>query len=96
MCHLEQDFPRITTYSDEISNASGNGSNGGPILPVVVPYAVEEPGAGLVPQITQQRPSEDLFSGQRIFLHAPQCHWHIQGDAGVDDEARQQVIALAE
>ena len=37
-----------------------------------------------------------MFGDQRIFLHAPQYHWHIQGVAGVDDEARQRVVALAE
>ena len=86
----------MTTYSDEISMGSGNGSNGVPTLSAVVPSAVEEPEASLLPQIALQRPSEDLFGGQRIFLHAPQYHWHIQGAAGVDDEARQRVVALAE
>ena len=75
---------------------SGSGSNGVPTLPAVVPSAVEEPEASLVPQTALQRPSEDLFGGQRIFLHAPQYHWHVQGATGVDDEARQQVVALAE
>ena len=75
----------MTTYSDEISMGSGNGSNGVPTLSAVVPSAVEEPEASLLPQIALQRPSEDLFGGQRIFLHAPQYHWHIQGVAGVDD-----------
>ena len=46
--------------------------------------------------VYNKRPSEELFGGQRIFLHAPQYHWHVQGAAGVDDEARQQVVALAE
>ena len=75
---------------------SVNGSNGVPTVTAVVPHSVEEPESGLVPQITLQRPSEDLFGGQRIFVHAPQYHWHVQGAAGVDEEARQQVVALAE
>ena len=50
----------------------------------------------MVPQIALQRPSEDLFGDQQIFLHAPQYHWHIQGAACVDDEARQRVVALIE
>ena len=29
-------------------------------------------------------------------MHAPQYHLHIQGAAGVDDEARQRVVALTE
>ena len=75
---------------------SGSGSNGAPAVTAVVPHSVEEPKASLVPQTMMQRPSEELFGGQRIFLHAPQYHWHVQGAAGVDDEARQQVVALAE
>ena len=63
---------------------------------MVVPSAAEESEASLVPQIALQRPSEDLFGDQQIFLHAPQYHWHIQGVAGVDDEARQRVVVLAE
>ena len=74
----------------------GSGSNGVSAVPEVVPYAIEEPESSLLPQTALQRPSEDLFGGQRIFLHAPQYHWHVQGAAGVDDEARQQVVALAE
>ena len=54
----------MTMYSDEISMGSGNGSNGVPTLSAVVPSAVEEPEASLLPQIALQRPSEDLFSGQ--------------------------------
>ena len=94
MSHPEQQIPGITTYSDEVS--MGSGSNGVSAVPEVVPYAIEEPESSLVPQTALQRPSEDLFGGQRIFLHAPQYHWHVQGAAGVDDEARQQVVALAE
>ena len=86
----------MTTYSDKISMGSGNGSNGVPILSAVVPSAVEEPEAGLVPQIALQQSREDLFGDQRIFLHALQYHWYIQGAVGVDEEARQRVVALAE
>ena len=68
---------------------SGNGSNGVPNVPAVVPYVIEEPKASLVPQTTMLRPSEELFGGQRIFLHAPQYHWHVQGAVGVDNEASQ-------
>ena len=75
---------------------SGNGSNGVPIVPAVVPYVIEEPKASLVPQTALQHPNEDLFGGQQIFLHAPQYYWHVQGAVGVDDEARQQVVALVE
>ena len=82
MSHPKQDLPGMTTYSDEISMGSGNGNNGVPTIAAVVPSVVEEPEATLIPQIVLQRPSEYLFGDQRIFLHAPQYHWHIQGAAG--------------
>ena len=86
----------MTTSSDKISMGSSNGNNGVPTLSAAVPSIVEEPEASLVPQIALQQPREDLFGDQRICLHAPQYHWHIQGAAGVDDEARQRVVALTE
>ena len=88
MSHPEQDLPGMTTYSDEISMGSGNGSNSAPTLYAIVPSIVEEPEASLVPQIALQQPHEGLFGDQRIFLHAPQYHLHIQGAAGEDNEAR--------
>ena len=96
MSQPQQNLPGITVYSDEASMGSVNGSNGVPTVTAVVPHSVEEPEASLVPQTTLQRPSEELFGGQRIFVHAPQYHWHGQGAVGVDEEARQQVVALAE
>ena len=83
-------------YFDEISMGSSNSSNGIPTLSTMVPSIVEGPEASLVPQIALQRPSEDLFGDQWISLHALQYNWHIQGAAGVDDEARQRVVALVE
>ena len=74
MSQPEQNLPGITVYSDEVSMGSGNGSNGVPIVSAVVPHLIEEPEASLVPQTTLQRPGEELFSGQRIFVHAPPYH----------------------
>ena len=54
MSHTEQDLLGMTTYSDEISMGSGNGSNGVPTLSAVAPSAVEEPEASLIPQIALQ------------------------------------------
>ena len=65
MSHPRQDLLGITMYSDEVSMGSGNGSNGVPTLSAVVPSTIEEPKASLVPQTALQRPSEDLFNGQR-------------------------------
>ena len=67
-----------------------NGSNGESTLPMVPPQLVEEPETGLVPQ-AQAQPVAGLFGDQRIFVNAPQYHWHV----GADDEARQHIVALA-
>ena len=72
-----------------------NGSNGESTLPMVTPQIVEEPETGLVPQ-AQAQPVAGLFGDQRIFLNAPQYHWHVQGAVGADDEARQHIVALAQ
>ena len=83
----------MTVYSDEASMA--NGSNGESTLPMVTPQIVEEPEMGLVPQ-AQAQPVAGLFGDQRIFVNAPQYHWHVQGAVGADDEARQHIVALAQ
>ena len=85
--------PAATVYSDEASMV--NGSNGESTLPVVTPQSVEGPEMGLVPQ-TQAQPVAGLFGDQRIFVNAPQYHWHVQGTVGADDEARHHIVALAE
>ena len=85
--------PAVTVYSDEASMV--NGSNGESTLPMVTPQAVEEPEMGLVPQ-AQAQPVAGLFGDQRIFVNAPQYHWHVQGTVGADDEARHHIVALAE
>ena len=72
-----------------------NGSNGESTLPMVTTQLVEEPETGLVPQ-TQAQPVAGLFGDQRIFLNAPQYHWHVQGAVGADDEAKQHIVALAQ
>ena len=68
-----------TVYSDEISMASGNG-NGDNITPVAMPVSVEEVSDALIPQAPAQ-PAPPLFEDRRIFVHAPQYHWHpTEGD----------------
>ena len=64
-----------------------NGNNGEFTLPMVAPQIVEEPKTGLVRQ-AQAQPVAGLFCDQRIFVIAPQYHWHVQGVVGADDEAR--------
>ena len=54
-----------------------NGSNGESTLPMVISQIVEEPEMGLIPQ-AQAQLVVGLFSDQRIFISAPQYHWHVQ------------------
>ena len=44
----------------------------------------------------ETQPVASLFGDQRIFLNAPQYHWHVQGAVGADEEARQHIVALAQ
>ena len=72
-----------------------NGSNGESTFPMVTPQVVEEPETGLVSQ-AQAQPIAGLFGDQRIFVNAPQYHWHVQGVVGTDDEAKQHIVVLAQ
>ena len=72
-----------------------NGSNGETSLPVVTPQVVDEPEMGFVPK-AQAQLVVGLFGDQKIFVSAPQYHWHVQGAVGADDKARQHIVALAE
>ena len=60
----------MTVYSDEASMA--NGSNGESTLPMIT----SQIETGLVTQ-AQAQPIAELFNGQRIFMNAPQYHWHV-------------------
>ena len=71
------------------------GSNGETTLPVVTPQVVEEPEIGLIPQ-AQAQPVVGLFRDRRIFVNAPQYHWHAQGGVGADDQARCHIDVLAQ
>ena len=61
----------------------------------MTPQAVDGPKMGLVPQMHTQ-PRAPLFGDRRIFVNAPQYHWHVQGAMGTDEEARQHLVALAQ
>ena len=56
----------------------GSWSNGLPTVAPIVAFAIEELGTTLVPQEVHP-PQEALFSNKRIFIHAPQFHWHEYG-----------------
>ena len=49
----------------------------------------------LFPKMHTQ-PVAPLFGDRRIFVNAPQYHWHVQGAVGTDEEARQHLVALAQ
>ena len=83
----------VTMYSDEASMA--NGSNGESTLQILTPQAIKEPKVGLVPQM-QTQPIASLFGDRRIFVNSLQYHWHVQGAVGVDEEAKQHIVALAQ
>ena len=72
-----------------------NGSNGETSLPVGTPQVVDELEMGLVPQAQAQLVA-GLFGDQRIFVSAPQYHWHVQGTVGANDKAKHHIVALAE
>ena len=67
---------------------------------------MEESGT-LEPQLTMQTipvqpqtPEQpiQLFDGSRIFVHAPQFHWHAAATEGipvVDQEARDRLVSIA-
>ena len=94
------------------SGNGGNGRNGGPAVPLLPPPPPEQSMTVLVPQAPQQitttaqgpmaplapftEGSQMLFGGQRIFLHAPQYHWHPQPVTGTDEEARKYSAELAQ
>ena len=84
-----------------MQNGSNGGEGSGQIIPQVVqPDYVEESGT-LEPQlmmhaipVQSQSPEQpiQLFDGSRIFVHAPQFHWHVarmEGIPVVDQEARE-------
>ena len=85
-------------YPEQLDDQSmGSQSNGPPAVALVVPTTIEEPGSSLVPQEVHP-PQEALFGDRRIFVHAPQFHWHdySQGAMDVDRDARNQIMDLAD
>ena len=56
---------------------------------------VEEPIEGISvagPSISQSQEPEPIVVDQRVFVHAPQYHWHQEG--GVDVDARAAIEKL--
>ena len=81
-------------YDDEAMR-NGNGDQTQALIPVVP--TVEEPEEQTVAlQAAALSFPEDTVaqSGARIFVHAPQYHWHTSGTGGIDHEARERLVAL--
>ena len=81
-------------YDDEAMR-NGNGDPSQALVPMVP--RVEEPKEQTVAlQAADLSFPEDTIaqSGARIFVHAPQYHWHMSGTGGIDHEARERLVAL--
>ena len=50
----------------------------------------------IVAQATRVDVPEDAVAtpGARIFIQAPQYHWHSNGAGGIDEEAQERLVAL--
>ena len=73
-----------------------NGHNGDappqPVLPVV-----EEPETDVIQSAVGPSGSGDVtLGGARIFIQAPQYHWHTVALVGIDAEARERLVALVQ
>ena len=91
-----------------MQNGGNGGEGSGQIVPQVVqPDQVEEvrtlvPQAALeaIPgQPTPPRQPFELFDSSRIFVHAPQYHWHAiaaEGAAVLEQEAREHIVSIAD
>ena len=105
MSHAQNQEIGMTVYSDKTSMSNGARYTSD-LVPVEAPQ-IESEERGLVPQSPQdimaslpmgleaERPAHPLFDGWRIFVNAPQYHWHVYGAEGVDRQARDYLTALA-
>ena len=84
-------MPIVYHDDTKMQNGGNGGERSGQIVPQVVhPNQVEEVGM-LIPQAalevipgqpTMPRQPFPLFDGSRIFVHAPQYHWHTTAVEG--------------
>ena len=74
---------------------NGNGDPSQALVPMV-PRVEEPEEQTMALQAANLSFPEDTVaqSGARIFVHAPQYHWHISGTDGIDQEARECLVAL--
>ena len=92
---LVEDMADHTYQYDDEAMRNGNGDLSQALVSVVP--RVEEPKEQSVAlQATELSFPEDTVaqSGACIFVHAPQYHWHTCSTSGIDQEARECVVAL--
>ena len=74
---------------------NSNGDSSQALVPMVP--RVEKPEEQFVAlQAVDLSFPEDAVAqiGARIFVHAPQYHWNTSGTGGIDQEARESLVAL--
>ena len=85
--------PRSQNDDQVMRNGNGDPSLG---LVPAVPRIEEPDDPTLALQATDPSFPIDTAaqSSARIFIHAPQYHWHTSGTDGIDQEARERLVAL--
>ena len=80
---------------DDQDMRNGNGDPSQELVPLV-PRVEEPEDQAVALQATDLSFPADAVaqSGARIFVHAPQYHWHTSGTGGIDQEARERLVAL--
>ena len=84
-----------THQHDDEAMRDGNGDPFQELVPVI--HKVEEPEEQIVAlQAADLSFLQDVVaqSGARIFVHAPQYHWRTSGTGGIDQEARERLVAF--
>ena len=79
-------------YRSEVEMQNGHN---GDVPPQPAVPVVEEPGTEVIQAAAVPGGSGDITpGGSRIFIQAPQYHWHTVASAGTDAEARERLVAL--
>ena len=79
-------------YRSEVEMLNGHN---GDVPPQPAVPVVEEPETEVVQTAAAPSGPGDMApGGSRIFIQAPQYHWHTVASAGTDAEARERLVAL--
>ena len=90
-----EDMANQTFQYDDKAMRNGNGDPPQALV-LVVPRAEEPEEQTIALQAADLSFPEDTVaqSCARIFVHAPQYHWHTSGIGGIDQEARERLVPL--